>query len=85
MYFVDDVNLVTGSRGCVKRILEQFPHLFHLRIGSRIHLKQINEAPRINFSAGRTYPQGDEVMPVRQLRALARMRAIVVLPIPRYR
>ncbi len=58
VYFVDDVNLVTGSRGCVKRILEQFPHLFHLRIGGRIHLKQINEAPRINFSAGRTYPAG---------------------------
>ena len=53
--FINDVNLVTGAGGSIERVFQQFAHLVHLRIGSGVHLDQIDETPAINFGAGGTY------------------------------
>ncbi len=53
MHLVDEVHLVPAARRCVLHVVEQLPGIVDLRAGGRVHFDQVDEASRIDFTAGR--------------------------------
>src|SRR6266849_9427848 len=56
--FVDDVYLESPTARCVYRVLQELAHLVDLGVGRGIDFYQVDEAPRVDFHAGRTLPAG---------------------------
>ena len=81
--FVDQVDLVAPRRRRVARVVEDLAHVVDAGVRRRVELQQVDEPAGVDVGARGQMPQGVAVTPVAQLRLLARMRAIVVLPTPR--
>ena len=60
-----------------------FAYRFNFRMSCGINFENINVTPLGDLSTGVTGPTWVRVRPFSQLRARARMRAVVVLPTPR--
>ena len=84
VHFVDQVDLVAADRRRVARVVEDLAHVVDAGVRRGVELEQVDEAAGVDrrVHAAQT-PHGVAVTPVTQLRLLARMRAIVVLPTPR--
>ena len=52
VHFVDDVDLVAAGGRRVQRVLEQLAHVVDLRVGRRVELDQVDEAPGVDLGAG---------------------------------
>ena len=58
VHFVDHVHLVAPAARNVLRGLEQLAHFVDPRVGGRVHLEQIDEAPGVDFQARRALAAG---------------------------
>ena len=83
VHFVDQVDLVAADGRRVARVVENLAHVVDAGVRRGIELEQIDEAARVDVDARRADAAGVAVTPLTQLRLLARMRAMVVLPTPR--
>jgi len=52
VHFVDHVHLEAAARRRVLRRVEQLPHLIDTRVGRRVDLQEIDEAPAVDLLAG---------------------------------
>ena len=82
--FVEDHDFVASAGGRVAHHVAQFAHLVDAAIGGGVDLNHVQRIAGGDFAAGialiaRRRGWG----PLTQLSALARMRAVVVLPTPR--
>jgi len=71
--------------GHVLDVLPQLPDLVHAVVGGAVDFVNIYRIPGRNLAAGAAIVAGAAVPSARQFSALARMRATVVLPVPRVR
>ena len=89
--FVEDVDLVAVAGGGVAGGVAQFANFVDAAIGGGVDLDDVDGVALADFDAGVAHAAGlgggarrREPMALRQLRAWARMRAMVVLPMPRW-
>ena len=83
---VDDADLEAVARGVVARALAQLAHLLDAVVGGAVDLLHVERGPGRDLHAGRRTRRRARPWapsPSAQLSALARMRAVVVLPTPR--
>ena len=80
---VDDVHLILAHRRQVGRLFPQVPDVVHTVVGGRVDLRNIQDRTLINALADRAFPHGSGLEVSRQLTALAKILAQVVLPVPR--
>ena len=83
--FVDDEDLVAVARRAVADVLAQLAHFVDAAIGGRVDLDHVHADPPAAISRQLAHtPQGVAVGPLTQFRQRARIRATVVLPVPRW-
>jgi hypothetical protein len=82
--FVDDEDLVAVARGAVADVLAQLAHLVDAAVRGGVDLDDVHALPAVISRQEEHTPQGVTVGPSTQFRQRARMRAIVVLPVPRW-
>ena len=83
VHFVDVVDLVPGPAGPERGVLPQLAHLLDAVVAGPVDLDHVDVLPRGDRLARSQTWQGDSVGPFTQLRHLAKIRAIEVLPTPR--
>ena len=83
--FVDDEDLVAVARGPVADVLAQLAHLVDAAVGGRVDFDHVHACRRRRSPGSwRTRRRASAVGPSTQFRQRARMRATVVLPVPRW-
>ena len=84
VHFIDDEDLVPVSGRVIAGLLFQFPDFIDAAIGSRVNFKNIHAVARgdLEYRRGSSL-QGSPGLPSWQFNAFARIRAVVVLPLPR--
>lgn len=83
MHFVNDVHFVFAHGGGVLGVFQHFAYVVYACVAGGIDFQQIHKSPCINVAARLAHATGFTVIGVSQLRLLAKMRAMVVLPTPR--
>ena len=83
VHFVDDVDLVAALAGAKADLVAQFADIVDAVVGGSVDLDQVDHAPFGDGDAGGALLQGRSASGALQLSALARMRAELVLPVPR--
>ena len=83
VHLVDDIDLVASAVGRKEDLVLDLPDVVDRGIGGPVDLDNVEAGARAISTQERHVPQGLAVGPCSQFRALATMRAVLVLPQPR--
>ena len=83
MHLVDDVYLILAHGRQIGGFIAQVTDVIHAVVGGGINFRYIQNGALINAFADSTFTAGVRLVVSRQLTALAKILAQVVLPVPR--